>query len=55
MVIANHKSTIDTHTNKKKQSEHNTKNSHQATKGENKRRKEKRPTKTNTKQLIKWQ
>ena len=31
MVTANQKSTIDTHTNKKKQSKHNTKDSNQTT------------------------
>ena len=55
-VTANQKSTIDTHTNKKKQHKYNTKDSHQTTRGENERkREEKRPTKTNPKQLIKWQ
>ena len=47
MVTANQKSTIDTHTNKKKQSKHNTKESHQTTREVNKRRGKKRPTKTN--------
>ena len=56
MITANQKSTIDTHTNKKKQSKYNNKNCHQTTREENKRkREEKRPTKTNSKQLIKWQ
>ena len=55
-VIAKQKSTIDTHTNKKNQPKYNTKDSHQTRRGENKRRrKEKRATKTNPKQLIKWQ
>ena len=54
--IAIQKSTIDTHTNKKNQLKYNTKDSHQTTRGENKRRREeRRPTKTNSKQLIKWQ
>ena len=52
---ANQKSTIDTQTNKRKQSKHNTKDSHRSTRGKNKRSEEKRPTKTNPKQLIKWQ
>ena len=52
---ANQKSTIDTQT-KKKQLKYNIKDSHQTTRGENKRRrKEKRATKTNPRQLIKWQ
>ena len=38
-VTASHKSTIDTHTNKKKQSKHNTKDSHQATREQKKGRK----------------
>ena len=50
MVIANQTFKIDTHTNKKKKSKHNTKDSHQITQEENKRGKEeKRPSKTNTK------
>ena len=55
-VTANQKSTIDTQTNKKNQLKYNTKDSHQITRGENKRRREEnRATKTNPKQLIKWQ
>ena len=57
MVTANQNSikTIDIHTKKKKESKNNTKDSHQITKEENKRgREEKRPTKTNPKQLTKW-
>ena len=51
MVTANRKSTIDTHTKKKKESKHNTKVSHQITIEENKRgREEKTPAKTNPKQ-----
>ena len=47
MGIANPQTTIDTHTKKKKQLKHNTKDSHQTTRSENKReREEKRPTKT---------
>ena len=42
MVTRNQKSTIDTHTNKKKQFEHNTKDNHQTKREENKRE-EKRP------------
>ena len=50
--------TIDTHTHtqKKKQPKHNTKGGHQTTREENRRgREEKRATKTNPKQLRKWQ
>ena len=54
-ITANQKSTIDTQTNKKNQLKYNTKDSHQTRSGENKRREEKRATKTNPKQLIKWQ
>ena len=55
MVTTNQKSTIDTHTKKKKESKHNTKVSHQITREENKRgSEEKIPTKTNPKQLTKW-
>ena len=57
-VTANQKSTTDTHTHtrKKNQLKYITKDSHQTTRGENKRRREeKRATKTNPKQLIKWQ
>ena len=54
MVTTNQKSTIDTYTRKKKkQSKHN--NSHQITKENKRGREEKRPTKTNPKQLTKWQ
>ena len=51
---ANQKSTIDTQTNKKNQLKYHSKDSHQTTREENKRRKEKRATKTKPKQLIKW-
>ena len=55
-ITANQKSTIDTQTNKKNQLKYNTKDTPQNMRGENKRRKEeKRATKTNPKQLIKWQ
>ena len=54
-ITANQKSTIDSQTNKKNQCKYNTKDSHQTARGENKRREEKRATKTNPKQLIKWQ
>ena len=55
-ITTNQKSIIDTHTNKKNQLKYNTKDSHQTKRGENKRRREeKRATKTNPKQLIKWQ
>ena len=40
MVTANQKSVIDIYTKKKKESKHNTKESHQITREENKRRKE---------------
>ena len=44
-----------THTQKKKQPKHNTKDSHQTTREEKKRgREEKIPTKTNPKQVRKW-
>ena len=47
---------MDTQTNKKNQLKYNTKDHHHTTRGENKgRREEKRATKTNPKQLIKWQ
>ena len=52
MVTENQKSTTDKHMYKKKQSKHNTKDSHQTTREQNKRREEKRPTKTNPKQLT---
>ena len=55
-AAANQKSTTDTQTNKKNQLKYNTKDHHQTRRGENKRRREeKRTTKTNPKQLIKWQ
>ena len=55
-ISANQKSTIYTQTNKKNQLKYNTKESHQTKRGENKRRSdEKRATKRNPKQLIKWQ
>ena len=55
-ITANQKSTIDTQTNRKNQLIYNIKDSHQTTRGENKRRREeKRATKTNPKQLLKWQ
>jgi len=55
-ITANQKSTIDKQTNKKNQCKYNTKDRHQTRRGENKRRrKEKRATRTNQKQLIKWQ
>ena len=54
MGTANPKITIDTQTKRKKQARHNTKDGHQTTREENKRgREEKRPTKTNPKQLRK--
>ena len=55
-ITANQKYKIDTKTNRKNQLKYNTKYSHQTIRGENKRRRnEKRATKTNPKQLIKWQ
>ena len=55
-ITANQKSTIDTQTNKKNKLKYYTKDSHQTRRGENKRRREeKRATKMNPKQLIKWQ
>ena len=46
MGTANPQTTIDTHTKKKKQPKHNTRDSHQITREENKRgREENRPTK----------
>ena len=53
-ITANQKSTTDTQT-KKNQLKYNTKDSHQTTRGENKRREEKWATKANPKQLIKWE
>ena len=54
-ITANQKSTIDIQT-KKNQHKYTTKDSHQNKRGENnRRREEKRATKTNPKQLIKWQ
>ena len=51
MGNASQKSTIDTHTKKKKQSKHSTEDNHQIKREMNKRRREeKRPTKTNPKQ-----
>ena len=56
MGNANQKTTTDIHTKKKKQPKHNTKDGHQTTREENKREwKKKNPTKTNLKQLRKWQ
>ena len=50
--ITANQNTIETHTNNKNQLKY-TKDSHQTTRGENKRRREeKRATKTNPKQLI---
>ena len=40
MVTTNQNSTIDTHTKKEEQSKHNTKDIHQITRRENKRRRE---------------
>ena len=55
-ITANQKSAIDTHINKKKQLKYNTKDSHQTTRGENKRRREEKgATKMKPTQLIIWQ
>ena len=55
-VTTNQKSIIDTHTGRRKEFKHNTKDSHQITREENKRRKEqKRTTKITSKQFTKWQ
>ena len=49
------KSIIGIHTQKKLESKHNSKDSHQITREENKRGKEEKiPAKTNPKQLTKW-
>ena len=55
-ITSNQKNRIYTQINKKNQLKYNTKDSLQTRGGENKRRREeKRATKTNPKQLIKWQ
>ena len=55
-ITTNQKSTISTQPNKKNQLKYNTKDSPQTTRGENKRRRDrKRATKTNPKQLTKCQ
>ena len=55
MVTEKQKYTIYTHTKKKKDSKHNTKDSYQITREVNKReREEKRPIETNPKQSTKW-
>ena len=51
MGTTNQKSTIDTHTKKKKQSKHNTKDNHQITREESK--KKKKGTKKNYKNNLK--
>ena len=51
IVTANQKFTIDIHTEKKKQSKHNTKDNHQITRENKRGREEKRLTKTHPKQL----
>ena len=53
-ITANQKSTIDTQT-KKNQFKYNTKDSPQTMRREQEKREGKRATKTNQKQLIKWQ
>ena len=52
MVIANQKSTIDTHTYKKNQSKYNTKDSHQ-TKREQEKRRSKKSNKNKSKRVNK--
>ena len=54
-ITAKQKSITYTQTNKKNQLKHNTEDSHRTRRGEKRRREEKRATKTNPKQLIKWQ
>ena len=56
MGTTNPQTEIDTHTKKKKQPKHNTKDGHQTTREENKRgRKEKRPTKKKgTSLVVQW-
>ena len=51
-IIANQKSTIDTQTNKKNQLKYNTKDSHQTTRGENKRRREEKKSNKNKSKAI---
>ena len=56
MVTANQKYVADIPTKKKRQSRQNTKDSHQITREENKRRREEKELiKRNPKQLAKWQ
>ena len=56
MVTASQTSTLDKHTNKKKQSKYNTIGIHQTVREKNKKRREdQRPTKANSKQVIKLQ
>ena len=57
MVTTKQKSIIETHTQKRKESKCNTKDSHQITREQNERRRkeQKRTTKTSQKQLMKWQ
>ena len=56
MVATNQKPITDTQKIQRKEYKHNTKESHQITREENKRRKEQtRTTKTTRKQLRKWQ
>ena len=56
MGTANSKSTINTHTKRKKQPKCNTKDGYQTIREENKTvKEEKRPTKIDPKQLRRWQ
>ena len=51
-ITANQKPTIDTQTNKKNQLKYNTKDSHQTTRGENKRRREEKKSNKNKSKAI---
>ena len=53
MVTTNQESIIDKHTQKRKESKHNTKDSHQIIREESKRKKEQKELQ-NPKQLTKW-
>ena len=56
MITTNEKPTIDTQRLKRKEHKHNTKENHQTTREDTKRRRneQRRPTKTTGKQVIKW-
>ena len=53
MATANQKYIIDTHTHKRKESKHNTKDSHQVTREKSITRKEQKTTKIKKKQMNK--